>query len=57
MDQLDEQKRDVLLLCYHREMTHELAAEILQIPLGTLKSRLHAALRELRQKLAVEIEA
>ena len=57
VDDLNDDRRMVLLLCYHREMTHELAAEILEIPLGTLKSRLNSALNELRQKLAVEIEA
>ena len=55
--ELNEDRRMVLLLCYHRDMTHELAAEILEIPLGTLKSRLHAALTQLREILAVEIEA
>jgi RNA polymerase sigma-70 factor (ECF subfamily) len=57
VDALVEDRRLVLLLCYHRGMTHEIAAEILEIPLGTLKSRLHAALGELRERLAVEIEA
>jgi RNA polymerase sigma-70 factor (ECF subfamily) len=44
-------KREVILLCYHDGMTHQRAAEILEIPIGTLKSRLHAALRELRGRL------
>ena len=35
-------------------MTHEKAAEVLDIPVGTLKSRLNAALNELRQLLAEE---
>ena len=51
---LDEDRRLVILLCYHEGMTHEAAAEILGIPLGTLKSRLHAALEELRTKLPAE---
>lgn len=49
---LDEDKRAILLLCYHEGMTHESAAEILGLPIGTLKSRLHAALRELREQLS-----
>ncbi len=49
---LDLNKRAVVLLCYHAWMTHEDAAAILEIPLGTLKSRLNAALAELRATLA-----
>jgi RNA polymerase sigma-70 factor (ECF subfamily) len=44
-------KREILLLCYHEAMTHVQAAEILEIPVGTLKSRLHTALSELREEL------
>ncbi len=51
---LDEDRRVIVLLCYHAAMTHEQAAEILELPLGTLKSRLHAALNELRTTLRVE---
>lgn len=46
---LSEGARLIVLLCYHRGMTHEVAAEILGIPVGTLKSRLHAGLGELRE--------
>lgn len=55
LEQLGAAKRSVVLLCYHAGMTHEQAAEILEIPLGTLKSRLHAALTELRTTLAEEV--
>lgn len=54
VEALDEDRRMVVLLCYHEGMTHESAAEILGIPLGTVKSRLHAALEELRDKLRLE---
>lgn len=50
--QLDADQQSVILLCYHAGMTHPQAAEILEIPLGTLKSRLHAALEELRTRLS-----
>ena len=51
---LDADKRAVILLCYHASLTHAEAAEILELPLGTLKSRLHAALEELRAALPAE---
>jgi RNA polymerase sigma-70 factor, ECF subfamily len=55
VERLDLDKRLVILLCYHSGMTHEQAAEILEIPLGTLKSRLHAGLTELRASLSAEV--
>jgi RNA polymerase sigma-70 factor, ECF subfamily len=54
---LGVEKSTVLLLCYHEGMTHGQAAEILDIPVGTLKSRLHAALEELRSRLSPEIRS
>lgn len=55
LDRLDWDRRVIVLLCYHRGMTHTHAAEALGIPQGTLKSRLHAALKELRNALPEEI--
>jgi len=54
LDRLGVDHRHVLLLCYHAGMTHPEAADILDIPLGTLKSRLSTALAELRRMLAKE---
>jgi len=54
ISKLNQAKRETLLLCYHDSMTHEKAAEVLDIPVGTLKSRLNAALKELRQLLVDE---
>lgn len=51
---LAEGTRLIVLLCYHRGMTHEAAAAILGIPVGTLKSRLHAGLGELRAALGAK---
>lgn len=48
MESLTDAQRTVVMLCYHRGMTHTQAAEVLGIPLGTLKSRLSAALASLR---------
>ena len=54
IDQLSDDQRLLVLLCYHRSLTHPQAAEVLGIPPGTLKSRLHAALTALRASLAQE---
>ena len=55
LDLLDEPKRTTVLLCYHEGMTHEDVAGILDVPIGTVKSRLHAALESLRQSLCKEV--
>lgn len=47
--------RALLLLCYQHDMTHTTAAVVLRVPVGTLKSRLNAALNELRQHLESEV--
>ena len=57
VERLAEPKREVIRLCYHEGMTHELAETVLEIPLGTLKSRLHAALKELREHLCDEVRS
>jgi RNA polymerase sigma-70 factor (ECF subfamily) len=54
---LGPEKSETLLLCYHEGMTHAEAAELLSIPVGTLKSRLHAALEELRGRLSPEVRS
>jgi RNA polymerase sigma-70 factor (ECF subfamily) len=46
--ELPENMRAVLLLRYYEGMSEAEMAEALEIPRGTVKSRLHAALRELR---------
>lgn len=46
--------REALLLCHMRGMTHEQAASVLGIPLGTLKTRVHRAMRQLRGSLETE---
>jgi RNA polymerase sigma-70 factor (ECF subfamily) len=57
VENLPEDKRMVVLLCYHEGMTHEQAAEILDVPLGTIKSRLHGALEQLRERLSPEVNS
>ncbi|MCL6488201.1 MAG: sigma-70 family RNA polymerase sigma factor [Alicyclobacillus mali] len=46
------EERDVVVLAYVHGMTLREIAERLQIPLGTVKTRLHRGLRGLRQQLA-----
>lgn len=52
IDNLDDRVRLILLLCFHRGLTHDQAAAVLEIPVGTLKSRLHSAMNQLRTALA-----
>ena len=51
---LSDAGREVVLLCYHDGLTHKQAAEVLEIPIGTLKSRLHTVLEQLREHLCIE---
>jgi len=41
--ELPEHYREILLLAYFQKMTYAQLAEVLGIPLGTVKSRLHSA--------------
>lgn len=51
VDGLPEPLRRVLLLVYYQGLKYREAAEVLGIPVGTVKSRLHAAIRKLEQSL------
>jgi RNA polymerase sigma-70 factor (ECF subfamily) len=46
---LPETLKQTLLLAYHQDLKYREIAEILKIPVGTVKSRLHAALAKLQQ--------
>jgi RNA polymerase sigma-70 factor (ECF subfamily) len=54
MDCLDGKHRSIVVLRYLHEMSYEEIARTLNIPLGTVKSRLSAAIRTMRRKLAEE---
>lgn len=52
IDQLSEKLRSVLLLTEFSEYPYEVVAELLAIPAGTVASRRHLALKQLRAALA-----
>lgn len=51
--ELPDAQRAVVEQIYIHDRTHEEAAEILNIPLGTLKSRLRLAVAKLRDKIGI----
>jgi len=51
VERLSPPLRETVLLCYTHQLTHEEAAEAMGVPIGTAKSRLHAALESLRKQL------
>ncbi|MFK3960144.1 RNA polymerase sigma factor [Guptibacillus hwajinpoensis] len=51
IQQLPEKHRAVILLIYYHDMTQEDTASILDIPVGTVKSRLSTAIKRLRDLL------
>lgn len=57
LDRLSEAHRAVLRECYFRGSTAAEAAQTLGLPIGTVKSRLYSALRNLRTELMDAAEA
>lgn len=51
IETLSYKLKQVIILHYLNELTQEEISEALQIPLGTVKSRIHLALKELRAKV------
>ena len=51
VERLPDQLRHALILVYYQGLKYREAAEVLSIPVGTVKSRLHAAIRRLEQSL------
>ena len=49
VDRLPDLPRQVLILAYYQGLKYQEIAEILDIPVGTVKSRLHAALIKLQE--------
>ena len=55
--ELDGDQRDVLLLVAWGELSYDEVAEVLQVPIGTVRSRLSRARAHLRARLAVPSQA
>jgi RNA polymerase sigma-70 factor (ECF subfamily) len=49
MDELSEQMRSVVQLVYYQGLRYREAAEVLSIPVGTVRSRLHTAIAKLTE--------
>ena len=49
VDQLPDFLRQVIVLAYYQGLKYREVAEILEIPVGTVKSRLHAAILKLNE--------
>ena len=54
LDSLDRKHRPVLVLRYFNDLPYHEIAQIMGIPLGTVKSRINKALRTLREQLSVQ---
>ena len=52
LDQLPPQMRDVLLLRFIEDMTYGQIAAVLEIPIGTVRSRIHNAKQQLKTILS-----
>ncbi len=55
LDHLPQDLRETLLLVVVAELTHQEAADMLQIPLGTVLSRVSRARKQLRERLLATI--
>ena len=52
LDGLSEQMKSVVVLVYYQGLKYREAADVLEIPVGTVKSRLHAAILKLNESWA-----
>jgi len=57
LDELTPRLREILLLAYFQKMSYAQVAEIFGIPIGTVKSRLHAAVAKFAQKWQEQLDA
>jgi len=52
VEELPEVSRQVVMLVYFQGLKYREAADILDVPVGTVKSRLHAAMQKLTESLS-----
>jgi RNA polymerase sigma factor (sigma-70 family) len=57
LNELDENYRNVLLLCDIEGFSYEEISEIIDVPIGTVRSRLHRARNLLKEKLKIYAES
>ncbi|MFC1793520.1 RNA polymerase sigma factor, partial [Planctomycetota bacterium] len=55
IQKLPPDQRETVLLRWYDELSYEEIAQVLRIPLGTVRSRLHHALHKLHQQIDREI--
>jgi RNA polymerase sigma-70 factor (ECF subfamily) len=54
VQQLPNEQRAVILLTYYHDLTQKDISKVLEIPVGTVKSRLHSSLKKLKILLEVK---
>jgi RNA polymerase sigma-70 factor (ECF subfamily) len=52
VDELSDTSRQVVMLVYFQGLKYREAAQVLALPVGTVKSRLHAAMQKLTESLS-----
>lgn len=57
MSELDAEAREVLVLTEVDSLSYEGIAELLELPVGTVRSRLHRARADVRRRMAAVLEA
>jgi RNA polymerase sigma-70 factor (ECF subfamily) len=49
IDMLSDKQKEVVVLCFEGSLKYQEIAEIVQVPLGTVKSRIHSAVLRLKE--------
>jgi RNA polymerase sigma-70 factor (ECF subfamily) len=50
--ELSDRHREVFIMCHYEHLSYDEISETLNRPVGTIKSQMHYAIRELREKLS-----